>query len=97
MSKKRRSIDTIAAELHDETRRQLTLLTDCNKQLQDSDLAPLKRLEFSARILNIWSELKQVHGMIRQANPDSKTFFDDLDAKLVDYEKTKAEAQNEPS
>lgn len=97
MSKKHRSIDTIVAELQEETRRQLVLLVDCNKQLQDSEMPPLKRLELSACLLNIWSELKQVHAMIREANPSSKAFFDDLDTKLVDYEKTKAEAKNEPS
>lgn len=97
VSKKRRSIEKIATELHDETRRQLTLLIECNKKLQDSELTALKRLELSACLLNIWSGLKQVHAMIREANPSSKAFFDDLDTKLVEYEKTKSEAKNEPS
>lgn len=97
MSKKHRSIDTIVAELQEETRRQLAILVDCNKQLQDSEMPPLKRLEVSAALLNTWNSLKQVHAMIREANPASKAFFDDLDTKLAEYEKTKAEAKNEPS
>lgn len=83
--RKKRTFVAVFDELLALTREHLDLLLSKNAQLK-SDLPQKERIALTVDIIEIWKELRPMHGIIRESNPQGLEFFKQLDAELARYE-----------